>query len=189
MTDSHAVQRTKRGLDIGTAAELGDLLHELSGDKKVRKIIAKAIREAKPDSPHAAAFADVDLEDKFESFKADQEAKDLKKQQEAVLARMNMQRNRLLTGGDDGEGRKYSEDDMKKLEAFMEKKGCTDYDDGAVLYAATLPPVNPNPGTELPPKHGATWEFPEWAKFGPDPVGASRDAAHQVITEFMRKSR
>src|SRR5260370_27214216 len=163
MSDTHQTQRTKRGLDLATAAELGDLLHELTHNKTTRKIIAKAIKDAKPDSPHAAAFSDVDVEDRFDTFKAEQEAKELKRQQDAVLDRMNRQRANLLTGGADGIGRKYAEDDVKKIEALMQQKGISDYDDGATLYAATLPPIDP-PTNELPPQHGATWEFPEWSK-------------------------
>lgn len=185
MTDAQNT-RTRRGLDLATAAELGDLLHELTHDKKSRKIIADAIRKVKPDSPHAAAFTDVEVDDKFESFRAEQEAKDLKRQQDAIVERMNRHRQALLTGGPDGTGRKYGEDDLKKIESLMSAKGLTDYDDGATLYAATLPPVDPHPPSEIP-QHGATWEFPEWSKFGADPNKAARDTAHTVITEFMRK--
>jgi hypothetical protein len=186
MTD----QRTKRGLDLGTAANLADLFHELTHNPKTRKLIAKAVKEVAEESPaakaHVSAFTDVDMSDQFENFRAEQEAKDLKRQQDAVLARMNQQRAALLTGGPDGTGRKYAEDDLKKIEEMMHRKGYTDYEDAATLYAATLPPLDPQP-SELPPQHGSTWEFPEWGKFGADPIKASRDTAHNVITEFMRK--
>ena len=181
MTDQP--QLSKRGLSIMTAAELGDLFHELSHNKKTRAIIAKAIKDAKPDSPHAQAFSDVDVEDKFEAFKREQEEKDLKRQQDEILSRMNQKRAGLLSGNG---GRKYSEDDVKAIEELMQKKGISDYDDGATLYAATLPPTDPNPTYE-PPQHGATWEMPEFAKFGNDPTKAARDTAHSVISEFMRK--
>src|SRR5260370_41613562 len=116
MSDTQQIQRTKRGLDLATAAELGDLLHELTHDKKTRKIIAKAIKDAKPDSPHAAAFSDVDVEDRFDTFQAEQEAKELKRQQDAELDRMNRQRANLLTCGADGIGPKYAEDDGKEID-------------------------------------------------------------------------
>lgn len=188
MTDTSGVpQRTKRGLDLNVAAELGDLLHELTQDKKFRAKIGRVIKEAKPESPHAQAFADVDLEDKFESFKREQEEKEIKSAQDRAVARMAAQRDALMSGGPEGTGRKYSEDDIKKIEALMEKKGLTDYDDAATLYAATLPPVG-KPEYEVPPSaHGTTWEFPEWATFGKDPVNASRKIANEVIGEFMRK--
>lgn len=188
MSDIHNT-RTKGGLDFGTASDLADLFYKLSHDKKTRKKIAAAVKELAPESPHAAAFSDVEIEDRFEKFTQDQADRETKAQQDAILARMNMQRNRLLVPEDEG-ARKYSEDDVKNIEALMQKKGITDYDDGAVLYAATLPPDNPRPGDkDIPPAHGATWEFPEWATFGKDPVGASRNAAHTVISEFMRAKR
>ena len=175
---NETVQRTKRGLDLATAADLADLLHELSHDKETRKAIGKIIKQKKPDSPHAAAFSDIDIEDKFEEFT---------RKQEEIVRQMNAKRAALITGGPDGSGPKYTEDQVKEIESLMQKKGITDYDDGKVLYAATLPPIDPRPGTDIPDVHGATWEFPEWAKFGADPVKASRDTAHTVITEFMRK--
>ena len=121
-----------------------------------------------------------------ESFRAEQEAKELERQQKEMLARMNSARARLLTGDEDGGGRRYSEDDVKAIESLMQKKGITDYEDGATLYAATLPPVDPQPH-EITPQHGSTWEFPSWAEFGPDPIKASRNEAHKAITELMRK--
>jgi hypothetical protein len=173
-------------LDPTVEKDLAALFMQLSHNPKTRKIIAKAVKEAKPDSPHAQAFADVDLEDRFETFTREQEQRELKKQQDDMLAGMNRKRASLLTGGSDGEGRKYSEDDVKAIETLMQKKGITDYEDGATLYAATLPPIDPRPGEEAP-QHGSTWEFPEWGTFGADPVKASRNAAHNVISEFMRK--
>lgn len=185
MTDTQ-IQRTKRGLDLATAADLADLFHELSHNPKTRKAVAKAIKELKPESPHASAFSDVDVEDRFEAFKREQDEKELKRQQDAIVERMNSKRAALLTGGSDGSGRKYSEDDLKKIEGLMQQRGVTDYDDGATLYAATLPPEDTKP-SDIPVSHGATWDFPEWNKFGADPIKASRDTANQVITEFMRK--
>lgn len=172
-------------IDPNVAQDLARLALDLSHDKKTRKAFAKIVREAKPDSPHAAAFADVEVEDRFEAFKNEQEQRDIKRQQDQIVARMNERRAALLNG-DESTGRKYSEDDVKKIEALMEKKGLTDYDDAAILYAATLPPANTKPENQ-PTQHGATWEFPEWATFGKDPVKASRNLAHQVIDEFQRK--
>jgi hypothetical protein len=165
-------------------ADLANLFFALSQDPKTRKEIGRLVRKARPDTPHAMAFKDVEIEERFESFEEQQTAKDLKRQQDEVLARMNAQRARLLTAEDGG--RQYSEDDVKKIEALMQRKGISDYEDGATLYAATLPPVDPRPGDE-PPQHGSTWEFPRWSDFGADPIKASRNEAHQAITELIRK--
>lgn len=181
MTDQ-PITRTKRGLDIGAAAELADLFHELSHDPKVRGELGRVIKKARPDSPHARAFFDVEVDDKIETLRKEQADRDLKTQQDAVLSRMNAQRASLLTGDT---GRKYSEDDVKQIEALMEKKGISDYEDGAILWASTQPPIT-KPGNE-PTQHGTTWEFPEWADFGKDPIGASRRRAQEVIAEFQRR--
>ena len=174
-------------LDPATAADLGALLRQLSHNPKTRKMIAKAIKEASPDSPHAQAFRDVEVEDRFEEFRTEQEQKELKRAQDAMLAQMNQKRAALLTGGPDGSGRKYAEDDVKAIETLMQRKGITDYEDGATLYAATLPPIDRQPNEDEIPQHGATWEFPRWNEFGTDPVKASRNEAHLAISEFMRK--
>lgn len=163
--------------------ELKALFLKLAHDKRYRPMVARGIKEIAPDSPHAAAFADVEVEEKFEAWKREQEEKDLKRQQDEILSSMNRKRAALLAGD---KGRKYSEDDLKKIEDLMQKKGISDYDDGATLYAATLPPVDPKPSNE-PPQHGATWEMPEFAKFGADPNKAARDTAHSIISDFMRK--
>ena len=166
-------------------ADLANLFYTLSQDPKTRAKIGRIVREARPDTPHAMAFKDVEIEERFESFEEQQTAKELKRQQDEVLSRMNAQRARLLTAEDGG--RQYSEDDVKKIEALMQRKGISDYEDGATLYAATLPPVDPRPGDEPIPQHGSTWEFPRWSDFGADPIKASRNEAHQAITELMRK--
>lgn len=192
MAGEQTAQRTRRGLDVATAAELGDLLHELTHDKRGRKQIAKLIQQIKPDSPHAAAFGDVDIEDRFEEFKQTQEEDRLRRESEAVNRELARQRNTLLTGGQDGEGRKFTEEQVKQIEALMEARGIRSYEDGATLYAATMPPVDPD--HETAPRHGATYEFPTigtvpFEEFAKNPNAASRDMAHQLIGEFNRRRR
>jgi hypothetical protein len=184
-----ATAPNKRTFDPDTAADLANLMAELSHNPKTRGKVAKLVKEVLPDSPHARAFADVEVEDRFEKFQSDQEAKELKRQQDAVLERMNAQRARLLTGGEDGSGRKYGEDDVKKIESLMQQKGISDYEDGAVLYAATLPPLDRQPNDPPPSVHGTNWEFPRWSEFGADPVTASRKEATLAITDLMNKRR
>lgn len=171
-------------LDPATATELGELLAELSANKDTRSLIARAIKKAKPDSRHAQAFSDIDVEERFEELKKKREQEDMERQQSEIVSRMNSQRARLLSG--DG-GRKYDETQVKEIEALMQRKGVVDYEDGATLYAATLPPTDPKPSSHDPKPVGATYEFPEWAKFGKDPNKAARETAHTVIGEFMRK--
>jgi hypothetical protein len=176
---------TARQLDPTVATDLALLALELANNKETRKEFGKLVRKAKPESKHAHAFSDVEMDERLAEIERKNEEKEIKRQQDAIVARMQAQRDKLLNG--EGGGRKYAEDDVKKIETLMQSKGITDYEDGATLYAATLPPENPMPSGADAQQHGATWEFPEWGKFGKDPVRASRDTAHQVITEFMRK--
>ena len=185
-------QRTPRGLDLATAAELGDLLHELTHSKEGRRAIAGVIRKVKPDSPHAQAFADVDIEDRFDAFRQEQEDDRTRRESEAVNRELARQRNALLTGGADGEGRKFTEDQVKEIETLMQARGVRSYEDGATLYAATNSPIDPD--HEAPPRHGATYEFPTvgnvpFEEFAKNPNAASRDMAHQLIGEFNRRRR
>jgi hypothetical protein len=177
--------RSKRGLALDVAADLGDLLYDLTHDKKTRAKVGAIIKEAKPDSPHAAAFKDVEIEERLTAFEKQQEEREIENARKAVINRMQGQRQRLLDGDDDG-GRKYSEEDLKKIEELMEKKGITDYEDGATLYSATTPQPGP---LDDEPVHGTTWEFPEFTRFKDDPVKASREVAHQVIRELKQKQR
>lgn len=193
MAGEQQIQRTRRGLDPATAAELGDLLHELTHDKRGRRGIAKLIKEIKPDSPHAQAFADVDIEDRFEDFKREQEEDRLRRESERINNELARQRNDLLTGGADGEGRKFSEDDVKKIEELMTARGIRSYADGAVIYGTLNPPVDPDHENGAP-QHGATYQFPtignlSFEDFARNPNGASRDLAHSMITEFNRRKR
>jgi len=176
-------------MDDASAAKLGRMFAGMAHKTpKSRKLAAQLVKEAAPDSPEARSFADVEQEDRFEAFRKEQEDRDLQRQKDELLAKVGAQRARLLSGGEGGTDRKYSEDDLKKIEELMAKKGIIDYEDGATLYAATLPPESSKP-SNIPETHGATWEFPEYAKFGKDPVRASRETANQVITELMRARR
>jgi hypothetical protein len=194
MPDENTPQRSRRGLDLATAAELGDLLHELSHhkDKAARRKVGKLIKEYLPDSPHAQAFTDVDLQDQFDTFKEEQEADRLRRESEAVNRELARQRNALLTGGADGEGRKFTEDQVKEIETLMQTRGVRSYEDGATLYAATNPPVDPT--HEQAPRHGTTYEFPtiggmSFDDFAKNPSLASRNMAHELIDEINRRKR
>lgn len=185
MSDIGPLSRSKRGLAIEVAADLGDLLYDLTHDEKHRAKVGKLIKEARPDSPHAKAFKDVELEDRLSAFEQQQEQRALDNQRKEIVSRMEAQRQRLIDGDDDG-GRKYSEDDIKKIEELMEKKGLTNYEDGATLYSATMPQPGP---LDEDPVRGSTWEFPEFAKFKDDPVKASKEVAYDVIREIRNKQR
>src|ERR1700722_19939611 len=89
-------------IDPIVAQDLARLALDLSHNKEYRKDFGKLVKKFKPDSPHAAAFADVEIEDKFEAFERREEEKEIKRQQDAIVQRMNTQRQRLLTGEEGG---------------------------------------------------------------------------------------
>ena len=64
MTDTFQNQRTRRGLDLATAADLADLFHELSHNPETRGQVGKLVKKLKPNTPHAEAFKDVEIEDR-----------------------------------------------------------------------------------------------------------------------------
>ena len=182
-------EQQKPQIDPAVAADLAQLALKLSHDPKTRKQFGKLVKEAQPDSPHARAFTDVDLDDKFTAFEQRQAERELKAQQDAVVARLNAQRQNLLTGGPDGSGPKYDEDTVKKIEKFMEDNGIVNYQHGAVLYANENPALRPPPEDEAPPMHGDRWTIPDFEKFKDDPDGAARSTASAVIREFRQKRR
>lgn len=188
-----APQRTRRGLELATAAELGDLLHELSHSPEGRREVGRLIKKYKPDSAHAQAFTDVELEDKFEAFKTEQEQDRLKRESELANQELARQRHALLTGGADGAGRKYSEEQVKQIEELMIARGIRSYADGATIYGAINPPVDPDHEGGAP-RHGASYDFPtvgtlSFEDFAKNPNAASRDMAHSLIDEFNRRKR
>lgn len=176
-------------LDPTVAADLARLALELSHNPKTRKQFGSLVKEVAPDSAHARAFTDVDLERRFETFEQKQADKELKAQQDAVVARLNAQRNNLLTGGADGSGPKYDEDTVKKIEKFMEDNGIVNYQHGAVLYANENPPLTPPNEDDVPAMHGDKWTIPDFEKFKDDPDGAARSTAVSVISEFRKRKR
>src|ERR1700689_3960570 len=94
-------------IDPHAAADLAQLASDLAHNPETRREFGKLVKKAVPNTRHAAAFADLDADDKFEAFKNEQEQKEIKRQQEKILERMNQQRSSLLTGCPDGTGRKY----------------------------------------------------------------------------------
>ena len=85
-------------LDPATAEDLAQLAFELAHNKDTRKPFGQLVRKALPESKHARAFSDLDVEDKFEAFKGDLEKEKIEAQREKILQRMNAQRHRLIAG-------------------------------------------------------------------------------------------
>lgn len=183
---------TTAPLPPAQAAALAGLFMQLAHNKDTRASIAKAVKKAAPDSPHAAAFMDIDIEERFQQEKDEREAARIKDEGERRVAKMESDRAALLAGDLPGVA-KYDEKQVAEIEKIMQANGTTDYKVGAILYAHE----NPTPSSDpkyTPTKHGATWEFPTlgnmaFSEFAKDPTKAARDGAYADIESFNRKRR
>lgn len=124
--------------------DLADLTLKVANDKKTRKQFVKAVKEIEPDR----RFPDVEMDDLREEMKAEREAEKLEREKEKILARQTAQKEALKT--------RYDDKAIEEIEKIMEKKGISDYEDGAILYGATIKPAAP---TYEAKDH--TWEMPK----------------------------
>ena len=172
-------------------ADLSQLAYELAHNKDTRKEFAKIVKKAAPE--RANAFTDVDADERFEAFKAEQEQKEQLAEGRRIQAELTKQRGDLI------ESKRYTEDQVKDIEKIIERHGSTlDYNTAAVLYAHENPPANPQEGPPDDQRMGATWEFPTvngkdgkpipFAEFAKNPNSAAQSAAYQVITDFKKRS-
>jgi hypothetical protein len=168
---------------------LSRLMLNLSHNEKTRSQVASLVKQIDPNA--AKAFGDVLLEEKFNAFTK-------KFEDERLAERMNgAQQYRARQKNDVIKRRGFSAEQVGEVEKLMTHYGVSDWEAGADIYAQRNPPENPDlrPPPEI--EHGgATWEFPTVAgkdgkmlsfdDFRKDPIGASRNAAIKVITEFKR---
>lgn len=168
---------------------LSRLAFNLSHNEKTRSQFADLVKEVDPGA--AKAFGDVFLEKKFNEFTKKWEDERLVERMSGAKAFRDGQKADII------KRRGFSDEQVTQVEQLMTHYGVTDWEAGADIYAQRNPPENPElkPPPEI--EHGgATWEFPTVAgkdgkmlsfeDFRKDPVGASRNAAIRVITEFKR---
>jgi hypothetical protein len=153
-----------------TEIELGRLLKRLSTNPQTRRDVTKLIKKAHP----AARFPDQDLEDYKEAEAARREAEKIERDRKEVMDRLESQRKALLN--------RYSEDNLKEIEALMQKHGIADYEVGAKLYASEAAPTT---GRSSSPQ-GQTWTMPGDKDLLADPRKWATDQASNIIEEFRR---
>jgi hypothetical protein len=169
---------------------LSKLALNLSHNEKTRAQFADLVKEVDPSA--AKAFADVNLEKKFnawtQKFENDRLAEKMQYRQQA----REHQKNEVI------KKRGFSETQVGEVQKLMTHYGVSDWEAAADIYAQRNPQDDP---TLKPPPEvehgGATWEFPtvpgkdgkmlSFDDFRKNPAGASRNAAIQVITEFKQK--
>jgi hypothetical protein len=168
---------------------LSRLAFSLSHNEKTRAQFANLVKEVDPNS--AKAFGDVFLEQKFNAFTKKFEDERLAERMQGAQQYRARQKNDVI------KKRGFSTEQVADVEKLMTHYGVNDWEAAADIYAQRNPPENPDlkPPPEI--EHGgATWEFPTVAgkdgkmlsfeDFRKDPIGASRNAAIKVITEFKR---
>src|SRR5260370_11043962 len=139
------------GVDDATLIELGKLQLQLAGNPKPRKQALKLVKEINPSFVMPADIAQVELTETVDQRFAERDANEAAKETKA-----NLERSRKgLLDGTLIEGRKYSEDDVKKIDAFMEAIGYTNYEHAALIYAAHEPAART---ADMPAAPG--WDLP-----------------------------
>ena len=170
------------GVDDATLIELGRLQLQLAGNPKTRKQALKLVKEINPSFVMPADIAQVELTETVDQRFAERDANDAAKETKA-----NLERSRKgLLDGTLIEGRKYTEDDVKKIDAFMEANGYTNYEHAALIYAAQQPAARTADMPAAP-----VWELPKVKNpFNTTEVNnAARAKAFDAIRELRQGTR
>lgn len=114
-----------------TLKDLSELTLKIANDPKTRKKFVGIVKEIDP----SRRFPDVEQDDLRAEFKASLEADKQEREAEKVKARLEGQKSALRS--------RYDEKAIDEIEKLMEKKGISDYEDGAILYGATLQAAKP----------------------------------------------
>ncbi len=155
-------------------AQLAKLAVDLANNPKTRKKFVGLVKEVDP----SKRFPDVEADDMREEMRAEFERRDQEREVERVKKRLEKQKNALKD--------RYDETAIAEIEKLMEKKGISDYEDGAILYAAVTKPANPS----YEPKDHA-WSMPgiemKDMKNSAALKQRGRAQAYQAIDDLNRK--
>jgi len=165
-------------LDQATINEYGLLAIKLATNAKTRRQFIKAVKEVDP----GRRFPDAEIEDLRDEMEAKREADRQAAQAEASRQRLEAARNNLITSG------RYTDEQVKEIEARMEKLGLSDYEAGAILYSAELKPHNAS-NRPQPPSGGGAWELPKLDGLLEDPIAAARNQAFAEIDRINSARR
>jgi len=152
--------------------EAGRSMAKIANDPKTRGDLYRALKKADP----TVKWPDQDFEEFKAEWRAEQEEKEIKRENDRRKKEMEDQREVLV--------KRLGEPLTKKIEALMERHGLADYALGAKLYAAENPPT---PTSQSQPDSNR-WQMPTDEKLLKDPSAWANEMAHQVIGEFRRKT-
>lgn len=172
-------------LSVEQQADLYSLMYELGHNPLTRDDMARAINKIDPQRARAS-FPDVVAKSQFAQLEQKVEQRFAKAEAEKQKAHYEAQRNGLKD--------RYSEEQIGEISKEMQRAGVTDWEDGAVLYAAKNPASDPRYQPPERQRPSAKWDFPTVAgkdgkmmsfrDFAHDPRSASVDAAYSIIDEF-----
>lgn len=158
-------------LTLEAQAQLAKLMTDLANNPKTRKKVVGLIKEIDP----SRRFPDVEAEELEEKMQREFERRDQAREAERVKTRLESQKAGLAD--------RYDEKAIEEIEKLMEKKGISDYEDGAMLYAAVTKPATP---TYEAKDH--RWSMPaiDIKDFG-NLSAIKRQRANQAIDDLRRK--
>jgi hypothetical protein len=152
-------------------AQLAKLATDLAHNPKTRKKFAGLVQEIDP----SRRFPDVEADDMRADMKKEFEKRDQEREAERVKLRLETQKESLRS--------RYDDSAIAEIEKLMEKKGISDYEDGAILYAAITKPATPTHDV-----NDHAWSLPkiDIKDFG-NLKQRGRAQAYQAIDELNRK--
>lgn len=173
----------KPAVDNDTLIELGKLSLQLAGNPKTRKAYLKQVQEVNPTFVLPPDIATQELSATIDQRFAERDTQERTKE---VKTKLERERKGLLDGTLLA-GRKFSEDDVKKIDEFMTENGYTNYEHAAVIYGAQQEPAQG--AHDLPPT--PAWEMPKIKNpFDTTAVNANaRAKAFEAIRELRQGAR
>lgn len=152
-------------------AQLAKLMTDLANNPKTRKKVVGLIKEIDP----SRRFPDIEAEEMKEQMQREFEKRDQQSEAARVQRRLEKQKAALAD--------RYDEKAIGEIEKLMEKKGLSDYEDGATLYSAFTKAATPSHDINDHKWSMPAIEIKDFANL----KQRSRANAYQAIDDLKRK--
>jgi len=176
-------------LSVEQQADLAALAYELGHNPQTRHLLAHAVNKVDPQRARAS-FPDIVAQNQFSQLKQDVDQRFAKMEAEKLKAARQAERHALRD--------RYSDEQIGEIEKEMTRAGTSNWEDGAILYAAKNPASDPRyqpPPQDIP---NSKWEFPtvpgkdgkpmSFKEFASDPKTASNNLAYQMIHQYRNQN-
>jgi hypothetical protein len=176
-------------LSVEQQADLAALAYELGHNPQTRHGLAHLVNKVDPQRARAS-FPDVVQHSQFQQLEQKVERRFAQAEAEKQKAAREAQRGALRD--------RYSDEQITEIEKEMTRAGTSNWEDGAILYAAKNPASDPR--YQPPPQDApnSKWEFPtvpgkdgkpmSFKEFAHDPKTASNNTAYQMIHQFRNQN-